>query len=208
MNFDLKKVGIEKNLQYECIFTTLSKTGVKNAAPFGFTYLGDDKVQCTIFEESKTLENILDTKAYACNITQDSLVFTYASLGCLDDEYYCDDGPIPTLKNAPAYIIVDVCNVEIETPENFPIKGDKIIYLITGKIRDLVINDESARAFNRGLGGLIESLTNFSRYKIVDEDRRNEYLNRLYENQRVINKVGDEKTKKVMENLKEEYEKN
>lgn len=208
MNFDLGKVGIEENLQYECIFTTESKDGIKNAAPFGFTYLGDDKVQCHLFEGSKTLENILYAKEYACNITQDPLVFTYSMLNCLGEEYYCDDTEIPTIKDTPAYIIVDVCDVDIKTPENFPIKGDNSIYFITGKIRDFVINDESARAFNRGLGGLIESLTNFSRYKIVDEDKRKDYLERLYENQRVINKVSDEKTKQVMEKLKEEYEKN
>ena len=195
---DLSKLGIEKNLQYECITTTMSKDGIKNAGAFAFIYLGDDNVHCHIFEGSKTLKNILDTKEYVVNITQDPLVFTYATLDCLGDEYYTNDSDIAIIKNTPAYIIVDAENVEIKTPENFPIKGDNNIYFITGKIREVVVNDENAQAYNRGMSALIESLVNFSRYKIVDENKRKAYMNRLIENQRVIDKVSDEKTKKAI----------
>lgn len=207
MKFDLGKIGIEKDIQYECITTTINKEGVKNAGAFAFEYLGDDKVHCHIFEGSKTLKNILDTNEYVVNITQDPLVFTYATLDCLDDEYYTNDKDIAIIKNTPAYIIVDVEDVEIKTPENFPIKGDNNIYFITGKIRELVINDEHASAFNRGMSALIESLVNFSRYKMVDDEKRKAYMDKLIENQRVINKVSDEKTKKAMADLRLEYEK-
>lgn len=208
MDYDLCKLGIEKDLQYECITTTVSKEGVKNAGAFAFIYLGDDKVHCHIFEGSKTLKNILDTKEYVVNVTQDPLVFTYATLDCLGDEYYTDDEGIAIIKNSPAYIIVDVESVEIKTPENFPIKGDNSIYFITGKIREVIVNDENVQAYNRGMSGLIEGLVNFSRYKIVDDAKRKEYMDRLIENQRVIEKVSDEKTKKAMADLRAEYEKN
>ncbi|MDO5823983.1 DUF447 domain-containing protein [Methanobrevibacter sp.] len=207
MKFDLSKIGIKSDLQYECITTTINKDGVKNAGAFAFEYLGNDKVHCHIFEGSKTLKNILDTNEYVVNITQDPLVFTYATLDCLGNEYYTDDDSIAIIKNTLAYIIVDVENVEIKTPENFPIKGDSNIYFIYGKIRELVINDERAAAFSRGMSALIESLVNFSRYKIVDEEKRKKYMDELIENQRVINKVSDEKTKKAIADLKFEYEK-
>jgi hypothetical protein len=103
---------------------------------------------------------------------------------------------------------VDVENVEIKTPEDFPIKGDNNIYFITGNIREVVVNDKNVHAFNRGLSALIESLVNFSRYKIVGENQRKVYMDKLIENQRVIDKVSDEKTKKAIADLKEEYEKN
>lgn len=208
MKFDLSKIGIEKDLQYECITTTVSKDGVKNAGAFAFQYLGDDKVHCHIFEGSKTLKNILDTNEYVVNITQDPLVFTNATLNCFDDEYFDEYDGMTIIKNSPAFIIVDVENVEIKTPENFPIKGDNNIYFITGNIREVVINDESARPFNRGLSSLIECLVNVSRYKIVDGEKRKEYFDRLLENERVINKVSDEKTKKAMQIVKKEYENN
>ena len=208
MNYDLSKLGIEKDLQYECITTTISRDGVKNAGAFAFIYMGGDKVHCHIFEGSKTLKNILDTDEYVVNITQDPLVFTYATLDCLGDEYYSDDADIAIIKDTPAYIIVDVENVDIKTPENFPIKGDTSIYFIDGKIREVVVNDENIQAYNRGMSGLIECLVNFSRYKIVDDTKRKEYFDRLVENQRVIEKVSDEKTKKAMAELRAEYEKN
>lgn len=208
MNYDLSKVGIEKDIQYECITTTINEDGVKNAAAFAFKYLGEDKVFCRIFEGSKTLKNIQNTNEYVVNITQDPLVFTYATLDCLGDEYYTDDNDIAIIKNTPAYIIVDVVSIEKMSPDDFPIKGDKNIFFITGKIRKFVVNDENVKAFNRGLSALIESLVNFSRYKIVDEEKRKEYMDRIIENQRVIDKVSDEKTKKAMAYLKSEYEKN
>ena len=207
MSYDLSKVGIERDLQYECITTTINSNGVKNAGAFAFKYLGDDKVHCHIFEGSKTLKNILNNREYVVNVTQDPQVFTYATLDCLGDEYYTDDKDIAIIKNTPAYIIVDVENVEKKTPDDFPIKGDRNIYFIDGKIRDFVINDENAQAFNRGLSGLIEGLVNFSRYKIVDDEKRKEYMDRLIENKRVNDKVSDEKTKKAMADLKSEYDK-
>ena len=206
MNLD--RLGIRKDLQYECITTTISRDGVKNAGAFAFIYLGDDNVHCHIFEGSKTLKNILDTNEYVVNITQNPLVFTYATLDCLDDEYYTSDDDIAIIKNTPAYIIVDVENVEFNTPDDFPIKGDNNIYFIDGKIREVVVNDENVQAYNRGMSGLIEGLVNFARYKIVDDAKRKEYMDRLIENQRVIEKVSDEATKKAMADLRAEYEKN
>lgn len=207
MTYDLTKVGIKKDIQYECITTTISQSGQKNAGAFAFKYLGDDKVFCRIFEGSKTLKNIQDTMEYVVNITQNPLVFTYATMDCLDDEYYSDETDIAVLKNSPAYIIVDVLSIEKKTPDDFPIKCDKNIFFITGKIREFVINDESVKAFNRGLSALIECLVNFSRYKIVGEEQRKIYMDNLIENQRIINKVSDEKTKKAIADLKKEYEK-
>lgn len=208
MKGELKKLGIEPEIQYECITTTINENGVKNAGAFAFMYLGEDKVFCRIFEGSETLKNIQNSNEYVVNITQDPLVFTYATLDCLNDEYYTDDNDIAIIKNTPAYIIVDVENIEKKTSDDFPIGGDKNIFFITGKIRKLVINDENARAFNRGMPALIECLVNFSRYKIVDETKRKVYMERLIENQRVIEKVSDEKTKKAISDLKKEYEKN
>lgn len=208
MNYDLSKVGIEPEIQYECITTTISEDDVKNAGAFAFRYLGGEKVFCSIFEGSKTLKNIKNTKEYVVNITQDPLIFTYATLDCLGDEYYTTDRDIAIIKNTPAYIIVDVENMEKKTPDDFPINGEKNIYFITGKIREFVISDENAQAFNRGLPAIIESLVNFSRYKIVDEAQRKVYMDKVIENTRVINKVSDKKTQKAMAYLKLEYEKN
>ncbi|WP_296884506.1 DUF447 domain-containing protein [uncultured Methanobrevibacter sp.] len=208
MKYDLTSVGIHTNLQYECITTTINSKKEKNSAAFAFIYLGEDKVMCRIFEGSKSLENIQKTRQYVVNITQDPLVFTLSTIDKLPDEYYTDDEDIAILKDSSAYMLIDVDEIEMKTPEDFPIKNDTNIYFITGTIKDFVIRDESVKAFNRGFSGLIESLVNCSRYKIVDGEKRKYYKDRLDENRRVIEKVSDEKTKKAMEILAEEYEKN
>ena len=41
-----------------------------------------------------------------------------------------------------------------------------------------------------------------------NKNQRKVYMDKLIENQRVIDKVSDEKTKKAIADLKEEYEKN
>ena len=208
MKYDLSSVGIHRNLQYECITTTINSDKEKNSAAFAFIYLGDDKVMCRIFEGSKSLENIKQTKQYVVNITQDPLIFTLSTIDKLPDDYYTDDEDIAILKDSEAYLIIDVDEIEMKTPNDFPIKNDTNIYFIKGTIKDFVIRDESAQAFNRGFSGLIESLVNCSRYKIVDGEKKKYYKDRLEENKRVIEKVSDEKTKKAMEILAEEYEKN
>lgn len=199
MKYDLSSVGIHMNLQYECITTTINQEKEKNSAAFAFIYLGEDKVMCRIFEGSKSLENIKQTKQYVVNITQDPLVFTLSTIDNLPDEYYTDDEDIAILKDSGAYLVIDVDEIKMKTPDDFPIKNDTNIYFITGTIKDFTIRDKSAKAFNRGFSGLIESLVNCSRYKIVDGEKKKYYKDRLEENKRVIEKVSDEKTKKARE---------
>ena len=207
MNYDLSIVGIEKDLQYECIYTTISCEKEKNSGAFAFIYLGEDKVMCRIFEGSQTLKNIQETKQYVVNITQDPLIFTESTLDKLDSGYFTDDEDIAILKDTGSYLIVDVDEIRKASPEDFPIKNDASIFFIYGTIKDFVINDESVKAFNRGFSGLIESLVNYSRYKIVDDEKRQYYHGRLKENERIINKVSDDKTKQAMELVVGEYEK-
>lgn len=208
MKYNLSDIGIQKDLQYECIYTTINSKKEKNSGAFAFIYLGDGKVMCRIFEGSQTLKNIRETKQYVVNVTQDPLIFTESTLDKLDSSYYTDDEDIAVLKDTGSYLIIDVDEIRKATPEDFPIKNDAKIFIITGTIKDFIINDESVKAFNRGFSGLIESLVNYSRYKIVDDEKRQYYYGRLKENERIINKVSDDKTKEAMDLVVKDYEKN
>ena len=207
MKYDLSIVGIDSALQYECIYTTINSKKEKNSGAFAFIYLGDDKVMCRIFEGSQTLKNIQETNQYVVNITQDPLIFTESTISKLDSSYYTDDEDIAILKDAGSYLIIDVDEIKKASPEDFPIKNDTSIFFINGTIRDFVINDESVKAFNRGFSGLIESLVNYGRYKIVDDEKRQYYHDRLKENERIIGKVSDDRTKRTMDLIVREYEK-
>lgn len=208
MNDKLEKIGITTDARYECIYTSIDENGNKNSAAIGMKYFGEDNIGCRIFEGSKTLENIQKTGKYVVNITQDPLIFTNSTIDKLSDEYYTDDEDIAILKEAGSYIIVNVVDIQEQKAENTPIDNDQSIFMIKGKIDKIVINDESIKAFNRGLGGIIECLVNISRYKIVDDEKRAEYMDRVIENDRMIKRIGNAQTKKSMELIKLEYEKN
>lgn len=208
MNETLKKIGITTEERYECIYTTIDENGNKNSAAIGLKYFGADDIGCRIFEGSKTLENIQKNKKYVVNITQDPLIFTNSTIDKLPDEYYTDDEDIAILKDAGSYIIVDVVDIDEQKPENTPIDNDQSIFMIKGKIVKIIVRDESIKAFNRGLGGIIECLVNVSRYKIVDDEKRAEYMDRVIENNRMIQRIGNAQTKESMKLIKNEYEKN
>lgn len=208
MTYDLEKIGINTQERYECIYTTIDENKNKNAAAIGFKYFGKDNVGCRIFEGSKTLENIQKTRRYVVNITQDPMIFTKSTIGGLADEFFTDDADIAILKDAGSYIIVNAVDINEQKAENTPIDNDQSIFMIKGKIEDVVINDESVKAFNRGLAALIECLVNFSRYLIVDDEKRAGYMDIVSENERMISRIGSEKTKNAMKTIREEYEKN
>lgn len=206
MSFDFKKIGINTEERYECIYTTISRDGVKNAAAIGLKYMGENIVGARIFENSNTLKNIFETKRYVVNITQDPLVFTNATIDRLSDDYYTDDEDIAVLKDAGSYMIVDVLDIAELGNKDTPIQNDEKSFLIKGEVKELVINDPNIKAFNRGLGGLIECLVNYSRYKIVDDEKRQAYMDRVIENERIINRIGNDEIKKSIRLVKEEYE--
>ncbi len=206
MKLKLEQIGITSEERYECIYTTIDENGNKNSAAIGLKYFGDDNIGCRIFEGSKTLKNIQKTKKYVVNITQDPLIFTKSTIDKLPDEYFTEDEDIAILKDAGSYIIVDVVDIDEQKAENTPIDNDQSIFMIKGKIEEIVIKDESIKAFNRGLSGIIECLVNFSRYKIVDDEKRAEYMDRVNENNRMIQRIGNSKTKEAMSIIKNKYE--
>lgn len=70
MAIDLTDIGIEEGQKYEGIYTTMSKDGVKNAAPIGIACKGKDKLECRLFVGTQTLKNIMDTGKYVLNFRQ------------------------------------------------------------------------------------------------------------------------------------------
>ena len=51
---------------------------------------------------------------------------------------------------------------------------------------------------------MIETLANFIRFDLVDEDKKQYYLNRFRECSRVVNKVGNKNEKLAMSEIKKE----
>ncbi|WP_405268130.1 DUF447 domain-containing protein [Methanobrevibacter sp.] len=200
MNVDLSLIGMEKGRQYETIITTRNDENLKNAAPIGVICSGPDTILNRIFKGSHTLDNIISQREFVVNIAQDPELFTMSTLGNLPQDYFNED---TTLKCTDAYFKCKVTSLTEAVKQSDPIKKKDEAIVIKSKVTELVIN-KNTKAMNRGFAYVIESLSNFSRFDIVGEEKKQEYLRRFREANRVVKKVGYKEDIKAMEKIKEE----
>ena len=75
--------------------------------------------------------------------------------------------------------------------------------IINAESIKIIINKPGTKALNRGIFAFLESLVDFSRIDIIDDEKRDEYINRFKENERVIDVVAEDNVKEAMKDLKE-----
>ncbi|OWT33351.1 hypothetical protein BGI41_02900 [Methanobrevibacter sp. 87.7] len=201
MTTDLKILGMENGLHYEGIYTTISKDGIKDAAPIGINCKDNNKIGCRIFVGSTTLKNIQETKEFIINITDDPIAFVKSTIGNLDKEDFTNDENIAMMKNADAYIKCKVISIEKMEPIADHINSHGEAYLIDSEVIEIIKNNKCAKALNRGFFSFLESLSNYTRLDIVDKEKQDYYVGRFNENKRIINRVSDDKTKEAMDIL-------
>lgn len=198
MQIDLSLIGMEKGKQYETIITTRNSEDVQNAAPIGVICSDKDKVLCRIFKGSHTLDNICAQKEFVVNITHDPELFMLSTLGNLPKECFTGDDSI---KDIDAYFKCEVISLKESIKKSDPIKKDGEAIVIKSEVKELVIN-HNVKAFNRGFGYVIESLSNYSRFDLVDEDKKQEYIRTFKEANRVVRKIGYKKDIASMKAIK------
>ena len=209
MNIDLSSVGMEKGQQYETIITTTNKNGDKNAAPIGVICKGKDKIMCRIFKGGTTLGNIITQREFVVNITLNPILFSLATIGNIPEDFF-EKNNNPTssfanLINVDAYLKCKVVNVKEAIKKSDPIRKSEAKVIISDVV-DIVLNNNCAKAANRGFYCLIESLVNFTRIDIVDEAKKDYFISRFIESKRIINKVGSKEDKDAMDLLKKALE--
>ena len=200
MEIDLALIGMKKGSQYETIITTVNLQNQPNAAPIGALCAGRDKILNRIFKGSHTLENIIEQKEFIVNITHNQEIFRLATLGNLPEDYFGEDN---SLKCAEAYFKCEVISLKEAVKQSDPIKKKGEATVIKSKVTELVINNDT-EAFNRGFGYVIESLSNFSRFDLVDEAQKQAYIRDFREANRVVTKIGHKQDIKAMKEIKEE----
>ncbi len=200
MKTNLNLIGMEKGRQYETIITTKNSKNIKNAAPIGVICAGEDKILNRIFKGSHTLENIISQKEFIVNITHDPNLFTASLLGNLPEEYFNEDN---SLKCADAYFKCNVISLTEAVKQSDPIKKNGEAIVIKSKVTELVIN-RPTHAMNRGFAYVIESLANLTRFDMVNDDKKEEYIKRFREANRVVVKVGYKEDIKAMHEIKKE----
>ena len=200
MEIDLNLIGMDKGKQYETIITTVNCENVQNAAPIGVLCSGKDTILCRIFKGGKTLNNIISQREFTVNITHDPELFTLSTIGNLSQEYFSNDN---SLRGVDAYFKCEVISIKEAVKQSDPIRKNGEANVIKSKVTDMVINKE-VQAFNRAFSCLIETLANFTRFDLVDEEKKQYYLTRFRECSRVVNKVGGKEEKQSMGEIKKE----
>lgn len=203
MQIDLSLIGMEKGRQYETVITTENCEKIKNAAPIGVLCSGPDMILNRIFKGSHTLENIISQRKFIVNITHDPEIFMLSTLGNLSEDYFNEDN---SLKCAEAYFKCEVINLSEAVKQSDPIKKKDEAIVIKSKVTDLIIK-QPTHAINRGFSYVIESLSNLTRFDMVGEEQKEEYLNHFREAFRVVKKVGCKEDIKSMKIIKEELRK-
>ena len=198
MKIDLSTVGMEKGCLYETILTTENSESLRNAAPFGVIVMGQDKVMIRMFEGTRTVSNIKETKQFIVNITDNSFLFTKTFLDNAEDSELNENN---TLKDCQAYFKCEV-EREIETVRDDDINVSGLV-IINAKVTELTINEKSVKPLNRATTTVLDCLVDFSRIDMVDEDSKNQFLKRIKDNKKLIKKVGSKKDKRSIELIEE-----
>ncbi|MBE6508661.1 MAG: DUF447 family protein [Methanobrevibacter sp.] len=200
MEIDLASIGMEKGRQYETIITTVNNENLKNAAPIGVLCSGKDIIINRIFKGSHTLDNIILQREFIANITHDPELFTKSTLGNLPPECFNENN---SLKDAEAYFKCEVISLKEAVKQSDPIRKKEEAIVIKSRVTEIVIN-KPTKAMNRGFGYVIETLSNFTRFDLVDEKQKELYLNRFREANRVVKKIGYKQDMQAMEAIKKE----
>lgn len=209
MEIDLSKIGMHKGQQYETIITTTDKDGNPNAAPFGIRILDKDKVQLRIFEGGNSIKNIRDKGEFVVNVTENPLMFTLATINTIPEEHLTkidkrtkSNDELFYLTNSDAYFICEVETLKTTFRENDPIR-DTEVNMIKANAIELNVHNNCVKPMNRALPALIEALVNFSRINIVDEDTQKHFIERFFESEGIIKRVGNKEEKESIQILKE-----
>lgn len=191
---------MEKGRQYETVITTKNEDGTKNAAPIGVICAGDNRIISRIFKGSHTLENIIREREFIVNITHDPEIFKTSTLGNLPQNYFNEDY---SLKCAEAHFKCRVTRLTEAVKQSDPVKKKDEAIVIKSEVDELIIN-KPTKAMNRGFGYVIETLTNLTRFDLVDDAKKEQYLVLFREAYRVTLKVGTKEDIRAMNEIKKE----
>ena len=205
MSFSLESIGIKAGGKYETIYTTMNKAGEMDAAPIGLKCVDDYAVLGRIFEGSKTLENIKETGIFVVNITSDPSVFARSLYGNLEPEEFVKDDDIVYMKNADAYFIALVKSIEDKEIGKDHVNDGAKFSIVNAESIKIIINKPGTKALNRGIFAFLESLVDYSRIDIIDDEKKDEYIKKFKENERLIEVVAEDDVKEAMKDLKERF---
>ena len=200
MSFSLESIGIKAGGKYETIYTTMNKAGEMDAAPIGLKCVDDYAVLGRIFEGSKTLENIKETGIFVVNITSDPSVFARSLYGNLEPEEFVKDDDIVYMKNADAYFIALVKSIEDKEIGKDHVNDGAKFSIVNAESIKIIINKPGTKALNRGIFAFLESLVDYSRIDIINDEKKDEYIKKFAKDLSEYKKLATEFGEKYSDN--------
>jgi hypothetical protein len=196
---DIRKVGMQKGLLYETIITTKNVDNIPNAAPIGVICKSEEEIIVYLHHGSHTLDNIKLQKKFVVNIVKDPETFVQCTISDPSSEYFKKYKDQFVLRNADGFFITELTDIkEVEKKDQL---GVSRLSIIKAYAKEVIINEKCVKPFNRASFAVIESLIYLTRLELVDKDTRLQYIERIREMSKLVNKVGGSKHKKAMQNL-------
>ena len=206
---NLDSLNMFRGQLYETIVTTQNNQSVKNAAPIGVICKDSNHIVIHLDNCVHTHLNILENGELIVNITKDPLIFTYSTIGELDDEYFDEFNSFPLIKDSLGFFKAHVIKrIEKKRENDY---NDGIGHVVTCEVEDIYISDYNEIVpLNRAMNAVIESLVYFCRFGHKYKDIQKEIWIHMKELNRVCQKVGNEREKEsiriIIEKMKEIYD--
>lgn len=194
---NLDSLNMFKGQLYETIVTTQSNEGIRNAAPIGVICKDSNHVVIHLDNCVHTHQNILENGELIVNITKDPLVFTYSTLGELDEQYFDEFNGFPLIKNSLGFFKAHVIKrIEKKRENDY---NDGIGHVVTCEVEDIYTREyEEIVPLSRSMNAIIESLVYYCRFDHKYKDKQDIIWTHMKELNRVCQKVGNESEKKSM----------
>ena len=206
---NLESLNMFKGQLYETIVTTQSNEHVKNAAPIGVICKDSNHVVIHLDNCVHTHLNILENGELIVNIIKDPLIFTYSTLGELDEEYFDEFNGFPMIKDSLGFFKAHVIKIREKKRENDYNDGKG--HIVTCEGGEIYLSEKNEIVpLNRAMNAVIESLVYYCRFDHKYKDIQKEIWTHMKELNRVCQKVGNESEKEsmklIMNKLKENHE--
>jgi uncharacterized protein len=200
--FDLYSLNMKKGMLYETIVTTCNQDGTPNAAPIGVICKDQDRIVLRLYEGSRTVRNIQREKAFYVNLTRNPILFVQATVENPPFKEFKDENQGFSLKKADASFLAEVIQErQVEREDSFK---KSILIIVQAQAREIMFkNYRDIEPVNRALCGIIEALVNLSRMELASPAKNKEYLKRMKEISRLVNRVGGTEHQKAMKLVNE-----
>jgi hypothetical protein len=175
---NLSDLGFKAGVISEAIVTTYNADGSANAAPMGLKLIDEVHLSMSVFNSSKTCQNLKAKKSAVVNLTSDIAVFYKSAIkdanrnGILPAEWFVKTETVeaPKLLNAAATV-----EVTVEIAESF---GDRTRFSCS--VQRLSAEKTFPQVYCRAFPLAMEAITHATRVKAFAKDQgREEETERL-----------------------------